>query len=53
MSDIKVERKGEVTWIRLDRPDRMNAYDAKMAQALIDAIEGRRGQRRDRDHRNR
>jgi len=40
MSDIKVEQKGEVAWIRLDRPDRMNAYDAKMAQALIDAIEG-------------
>ena len=40
MSDIKVERKGEVTWIRLDRPDRMNAYDAKMAQTLIEAIEG-------------
>jgi len=39
MSDIKVERKGEIEWIKLNRPDRMNAYDAKMAQELITAIE--------------
>ncbi len=39
MSDIKVERKGEIEWVRLNRPDRMNAYDAEMAQELIVAIE--------------
>lgn len=39
MSDIKVERKGEVEWVTLNRPDRMNAYDAEMAQELITAIE--------------
>lgn len=39
MSDISVERKGEVAWIRLNRPERMNAYDAAMAQAMIDGIE--------------
>jgi len=39
MSDILVERKGEVEWISLNRPDRMNAYDAEMAQELIKAIE--------------
>ena len=39
MSDIKVERKGEVEWITLNRPDRMNAYDAEMAEELIRAIE--------------
>ena len=33
MSNIEVERKGEVEWIRLNRPDRMNAYDAEMAHA--------------------
>ncbi len=38
MSDILVERRGEVAWIRLNRPDRMNAYDAAMAQELTDAI---------------
>ncbi len=39
MPDIKIERRGEVEWIRLDRPDRMNAYDADMAQELIRALE--------------
>jgi enoyl-CoA hydratase/carnithine racemase len=39
MSDIEVERKGEVVWIRLNRADRMNAYDAAMAEELIDAIQ--------------
>jgi len=39
MPDINVERKGEVEWIRLNRPDRMNAYDAEMARSLIKAIE--------------
>jgi len=39
MSDITVERKGEVEWIRLNRPDRMNAYDAEMAQELIKALQ--------------
>jgi enoyl-CoA hydratase/carnithine racemase len=38
MSDIKVENRGEVAWIRLDREDRMNAYDGDMARALLDAI---------------
>jgi len=40
MSDIVVERRGEVEWIRLNRPDRMNAYDAEMAGELIKAVEG-------------
>lgn len=40
MSDIEVEVKGEVTWVRLNRPDRMNAYDAEMARSVIDAIKG-------------
>ena len=39
MSDIEVERKGEVEWIRLNRPDRMNAYDAEMAGELIGVVE--------------
>ena len=39
MSDIEVERKGEVAWIRMNRPERMNAYDASMARELIDAVE--------------
>ncbi len=39
MSNIEVERRGEVEWIRLNRPDRMNAYDAEMAHDLMLAIE--------------
>ena len=39
MSDIVVEQKGDVCWIRLNRPDRMNSYDAEMAKELISAIE--------------
>jgi enoyl-CoA hydratase/carnithine racemase len=39
MTDIIVERKGEIAWIRLNRPDRMNAYDAEMARMLIGAVE--------------
>ncbi|MDH3432893.1 MAG: enoyl-CoA hydratase/isomerase family protein [Gammaproteobacteria bacterium] len=39
MSNIEVERRGEVEWIRLNRPDRMNAYDAEMAHELMLAIE--------------
>lgn len=38
MSDIEVEIKGEVAWIRLNRPERMNAYDADMAKELIEAV---------------
>lgn len=40
MSDILVERKGEVEWITMNRPERMNAYDASMAKELIDAVDG-------------
>jgi 2-ketocyclohexanecarboxyl-CoA hydrolase len=40
MSDVVVEEKGEVCWIRLNRPERMNSYDAAMARELIEAIRG-------------
>ena len=38
MSDVIAERRGEVAWLRLNRPERRNAYDASMAEALIDAV---------------
>ena len=40
MADVVVETKGEVTWIRLNRPERMNSYDAEMARELIAAVRG-------------
>lgn len=43
MSDIETEVKGEVAWIRLNRPDRMNAYDADMAKALVEAVRASAG----------
>lgn len=33
-----VERRGEVAWIRLNRPDRMNAYDSAMGERLTGAV---------------
>ncbi|WP_425409878.1 enoyl-CoA hydratase/isomerase family protein [Hyphococcus sp.] len=39
MDDIVVENRDSVCWIRLNRPERMNAYDFEMAQALAKAIE--------------
>lgn len=38
MADIEIEQQGLVAWIRLNRPDRMNAYDAPMARELTTAI---------------
>lgn len=37
-ADVVVERGGDVGWIRLNRPDRMNAYDMAMGQELIHAV---------------
>jgi len=38
MGDVVSERRGDVAWVRLDRPDRMNAYDSAMAHELREAI---------------
>ena len=35
MGDVLTERRGDVLWIRLNRPDRRNAYDAGMAEDMI------------------
>ena len=39
MADVNVERSGSTVWIRLNRPERRNAYDAPMAHAIADALE--------------
>ena len=39
MGDIEVETRGTALWIRLNRPERRNAYDAAMAHAIADALE--------------
>lgn len=38
MDDVVTERRGDVAWIRLNRPDRMNAYDAAMGGELRQAV---------------
>jgi len=36
---VHVERRGPVVWIRIDRPERRNAYDLAMARTMIAAFE--------------
>jgi len=35
MADVLVERCGDATWIKLNRPDRKNAYDPSMCSEII------------------
>jgi 2-ketocyclohexanecarboxyl-CoA hydrolase len=39
MSDVEVGWRGDALWIRLNRPERRNAYDAPMAAAVVEAFE--------------
>lgn len=43
MTDIEIEARGTALWIRLNRPERRNAYDAPMAHAIADALEDASG----------
>jgi len=40
MADVVVELRGDVAWIRLNREDRMNAFDAEMNRCIVEAIRG-------------
>mgnify|MGYP001408904047 FL=1 len=35
---IIVEHKGSITWLRLNRPDRLNAVNAAVIEGLIDGL---------------
>jgi naphthoate synthase/2-ketocyclohexanecarboxyl-CoA hydrolase len=37
-NSVLVDRAEDVTWIRLNRPDRRNAFDAPMADAVVQAL---------------
>lgn len=39
MSDVVRELRGEVAWLRLNRPERLNAYDGSMADQLAQAVD--------------
>ncbi len=38
MADIEIEERQDAYWIRLNRPDRKNAYDPEMCREIIAAI---------------
>ena len=40
MADVTTENRGSALWIRLNRPERRNAYDAEMAAAIVAALDG-------------
>lgn len=37
---VLVDARGEATWITLNRPERRNAYDPEMADAIVAALDG-------------
>ncbi len=37
--EVEVEARGDVAWITLNRPDRLNAMDSRMVSGLADAVE--------------
>ena len=39
MNDVIVEWRGDAIWIRLNRPERRNAFDPPMADAIVAALE--------------
>jgi enoyl-CoA hydratase/carnithine racemase len=39
VAGVIVEQRGPATWIRLDAPERRNAYDPPMAAAITEAVE--------------
>jgi 2-ketocyclohexanecarboxyl-CoA hydrolase len=40
MAQVHVDRRRDATWIVLDAPERRNAYDPPMAEAIIEGLEG-------------
>ncbi|MBI1376615.1 MAG: enoyl-CoA hydratase/isomerase family protein [Frankiales bacterium] len=40
MNDVNVEHRGDATWIRLNRPERRNAFDPGMSRAMVEALDG-------------
>jgi hypothetical protein len=48
---VLVDQRGDATWITLNRPDRRNAYDPEMAEAIVDALRRQHPQPRRRRHR--
>lgn len=43
MTGIVIERRGPAVWLRLDAPERRNAYDPAMAAAITEAVQDAAG----------
>jgi len=39
MADVRAERRGEVAWLTLEQPERLNAYDRKMGDELRQLVD--------------
>lgn len=39
MADVEVEARTNALWVRLNRPERRNAYDADMARVITEALD--------------
>jgi 2-ketocyclohexanecarboxyl-CoA hydrolase len=44
-AEVQIEDRGETRWIRLNAPQRRNAFDQKMAESIADAVEDASGKR--------
>lgn len=40
MGAVRVDQRGDATWITFDAPERRNAFDPAMSSAAVEAIEG-------------
>jgi 2-ketocyclohexanecarboxyl-CoA hydrolase len=40
VADVEIEIREHATWIRLNRPERRNAYDTEMSRAIVEALDG-------------
>jgi 2-ketocyclohexanecarboxyl-CoA hydrolase len=39
VSDVEVEVRENATWVRLNRPERRNAFDPAMAKLIVEAVD--------------
>ena len=39
MDRVVIERRGGVAWLRMNRPESLNAWDRSMSPALVAALE--------------
>jgi len=45
VSDVEIETRENALWIRLNRPERRNAFDTAMANTIVEAFDGAAGAR--------